>query len=159
MLFREFGEVDAFPLCLDTKDPEEIVQIVKLLAPGFGDIKLDTPVFHDDQHGTAVVVLAALINSQKIIGKRMQGLKVVINGLGASGIVCARSCSPPGWRTSRGATAGHRPQWSSGHEPLQSVVRRAHELRRAHRRPRRGGVRGADLFLGSPCPRSSRSTF
>ncbi|MGB3682372.1 MAG: malic enzyme-like NAD(P)-binding protein [Rubrobacteraceae bacterium] len=109
MLFKEFADVDAFPICLDTKDTEEIIQSVKNLAPGFGGInledisaprcfeieerlkeELDIPVFHDDQHGTAVVVLAALINSLKITGKKIEDLKVVVNGVGASGVACAK---------------------------------------------------------------------
>jgi malate dehydrogenase (oxaloacetate-decarboxylating) len=114
MLFKEFADVDAFPLCPDTKNPDEIVQCVKLLAPGFGGInledisaprcfeveerlkeELDIPVFHDDQHGTVVVVLAALINSLKIIGKQMKDLKVVVNGVGRRGWRAPRSCSQP----------------------------------------------------------------
>jgi malate dehydrogenase (oxaloacetate-decarboxylating) len=114
MLFKEFADVDAFPLCPDTKNPDEIVQCVKLLAPGSGGInledisaprcseveerlkeELDILVFHDDQHGTAVVVLAALINSLKIIGKQMKDLKVVVNGVGRRGWRAPRSCSQP----------------------------------------------------------------
>jgi len=109
MLFKGFGDVDAFPICLDTKDPEEIIKTVKLLAPTFGGInledisaprcfeieerlkaELDIPVFHDDQHGTAVVSLAALFNSLKIIGKKMEDLKVVVNGVGAAGVACSK---------------------------------------------------------------------
>jgi malate dehydrogenase (oxaloacetate-decarboxylating) len=109
MLFKEFAGVDAFPVCLDTKDTDEIVETVVRLAPGFGGInledisaprcfeieerlkaELDVPVFHDDQHGTAVVVLAALINSLKIVGKEMKDLKVVVNGIGAAGVACAK---------------------------------------------------------------------
>lgn len=109
MLFKEFGGVDAFPICLDTKDPDEIVRTVKAIAPVFGGInlediaaprcfeieerlkrELDIPVFHDDQHGTAVVVLAALINALKIAGKRMGEIKVVVAGTGAAGTACAK---------------------------------------------------------------------
>ncbi len=109
MLFKEFADVDAFPICLDTKDADEIVEAVKNIAPGFGGInledisaprcfeieerlkeELDIPVFHDDQHGTAVVVLAALINSLKITGKNIEDLKVVVSGVGASGVACAK---------------------------------------------------------------------
>jgi malate dehydrogenase (oxaloacetate-decarboxylating) len=109
MLFKEFAGVDAFPICLDTKNTDEIVETVKRMSPAFGGInledisaprcfeieerlkeELDIPVFHDDQHGTAVVVLAALINSLKIIGKKMQDLRVVINGIGAAGVACAK---------------------------------------------------------------------
>lgn len=109
MLFKEFGDVDAFPICLDTKDTDEIVETVKRIAPGFGGInledisaprcfeieerlkrELDIPVFHDDQHGTAVVVLAALINSLKITGKKMEDLRAVFSGVGAAGVACAK---------------------------------------------------------------------
>src|SRR5688500_2334319 len=108
-LFKEFGGVDAFPICLDTKDPYEIVETVKRIAVAFGGInledisaprcfeiedrlkeELDIPVFHDDQHGTAVVVLAALINALKIVDKRMDEIKLVVNGVGAAGVACSK---------------------------------------------------------------------
>jgi malate dehydrogenase (oxaloacetate-decarboxylating) len=108
-LFKEFGGVDAFPICLNTKDPHEIVQTIKNISVAFGGInledisaprcfeiedrlkeELDIPVFHDDQHGTAVVVLAALINALKIVGKRMDDIKVVVNGVGAAGVACSK---------------------------------------------------------------------
>ena len=108
-LFKEFGGVDAFPICLDTKDPHEIVQTIKHISTVFGGInledisaprcfeiedrlkeELDIPVFHDDQHGTSVVVLAALINALKIVGKRMEDIKVVVNGIGAAGVACSK---------------------------------------------------------------------
>src|SRR5688572_26932080 len=108
MLFKEFGGVDAFPICLDTKDPDEIVRTVKAISTTFGGInledisaprcfqieerlkeELDIPVFHDDQHGTAVVVLAALINALKIVGKGVGEIKVVVNGVGAAGVACS----------------------------------------------------------------------
>jgi malate dehydrogenase (oxaloacetate-decarboxylating) len=104
ILFKEFANVDAFPICLDTKDVDEIVRTVKLIAPGFGGInledisaprcfevearlkkELDIPVFHDDQHGTAIVVLAGIINSLKVAQKKIEDIKVVINGAGAAG--------------------------------------------------------------------------
>ena len=109
MLFKEFAGINAFPICLDTRDPDEIVQTVKAIAVAFGGINLEDisaprcfqiedrlreelniPVFHDDQHGTAVVVLAALINSLKIVGKKMSNLKVVVNGVGAAGVACTK---------------------------------------------------------------------
>jgi len=105
ILFKEFANVDAFPICLDTKDPEEIVKTVKYLAPTFGGInledisaprcfeierrlkeELDIPVFHDDQHGTAIVVSAGLTNAVKLVGKKMEDIKVVISGAGSAGI-------------------------------------------------------------------------
>ena len=108
-LFKEFGGVDAFPICLNTTDPHEIVQTIKNISVAFGGInledisaprcfeiesrlkeELDIPVFHDDQHGTAVVVLAALINALKIVGKRMEDIKVVVNGVGAAGVACTK---------------------------------------------------------------------
>jgi malate dehydrogenase (oxaloacetate-decarboxylating) len=109
MLFKEFAGVDAFPICLSTKDPDEIVRTIKLISTAFGGInledisaprcfeiedrlkeELDIPVFHDDQHGTSVVVLAALINALKIVGKEMGDIKVVVNGVGAAGVACTR---------------------------------------------------------------------
>ncbi|MGB8451406.1 MAG: malic enzyme-like NAD(P)-binding protein [Anaerocolumna sp.] len=108
ILFKEFAGVDAFPICLDTKNVDEIVKTVKLIAPGFGGInledisaprcfeveeklkkELDIPVFHDDQHGTAVVVLAGIINALKVVHKKMEDIKVVINGAGAAGTAIA----------------------------------------------------------------------
>jgi malate dehydrogenase (oxaloacetate-decarboxylating) len=107
MLFKEFAGVDAFPLCLDTKDVDEIVAFVKAVAPTFGGVnledisaprcfeieerlraELDIPVFHDDQHGTAIVVLAALLNALRIIGKRAEDVRVVVVGAGAAGLAC-----------------------------------------------------------------------
>ena len=104
VLFKEFAGVDAFPICLDTKDTEEIIKAVKLISPGFGGInledisaprcieierrlknELDIPVFHDDQHGTSIVVAAGLINSFKLIGKKFEDVKAVVNGAGAAG--------------------------------------------------------------------------
>src|SRR3954467_10387590 len=109
MLFKELAGVDAFPLCLDTQDVDSIVAAVKAFAPGFGGINLedisaprcfeiedrlkadlDIPVFHDDQHGTAVVTLAALLNATKLIGKRVQDLRVLVVGLGAAGIAVTK---------------------------------------------------------------------
>src|SRR5437868_13882453 len=109
MLFKEFAGVDAFPICLDTKDPDQIVATVKAIAPGFGGInledisaphcfevedrlkaELDIPVMHDDQHGTAVVLLAALLNALKVIGKTLGEVKVVVNGLGGAGTGCCK---------------------------------------------------------------------
>jgi malate dehydrogenase (oxaloacetate-decarboxylating) len=105
ILFKEFGDVDAFPICLDTKDVDEIVETVKRIAPVFGGInledisaprcfeiesrlkeELDIPVFHDDQHGTAIVVSAGLINALKLVGKKFSETNVVINGAGSAGI-------------------------------------------------------------------------
>jgi malate dehydrogenase (oxaloacetate-decarboxylating) len=105
MLFKHLAGVDAFPLCLDTKDTEEIIRTIKAISPIFGGInledissprcfeietrlaeELDIPVFHDDQHGTAVVVIAGLLNALKVVGKRMENIRVVVNGIGAAGV-------------------------------------------------------------------------
>lgn len=109
VLFKEFAGINAVPICLDTQDTEEIIRTVKSIAPGFGGINLedisaprcfeiesrlkemlDIPVFHDDQHGTAIVVLAGIINSLKITGKKKEDCRVVINGAGSAGIAIAR---------------------------------------------------------------------
>lgn len=109
ILFKTFAGIDAFPICLDTKDPEEIIKTVKYLAPTFGGInledisaprcfeierrlreELDIPVFHDDQHGTAIVVCAGLLNALKLVGKEIHQVKVVINGAGSAGISICR---------------------------------------------------------------------
>jgi len=108
MLFKQLADVDAFPICLDTQDTEEIIRTVKAIAPAFGGInledissprcfeieerlkrELDIPVFHDDQHGTAVVLYAALISALKLVGKRIDQIKVVVCGMGAAGIACS----------------------------------------------------------------------
>jgi malate dehydrogenase (oxaloacetate-decarboxylating) len=108
MLFKKFGGVNAFPICLDTQDTEEIIETIRRIAPVFGGINLEDissprcfeieerlqdlgiPVFHDDQHGTAIVVLAGLINACKVLGKNLPDLKVVINGAGAAGIAITK---------------------------------------------------------------------
>ena len=109
MLFKEFAGIDAWPICLNTQDPDEIVRTIQAIAPGFGAINLedissphcfeiehrlkstlDIPVMHDDQHGTAVVILAALTNALAVTGKRMEDIRVVVNGLGAAGTACCR---------------------------------------------------------------------
>ncbi|WP_434297165.1 NAD(P)-dependent malic enzyme [Clostridium sporogenes] len=105
LLFKEFANIDSFPICIDSKDPEDIIKTVKLIAPGFGginleDIKapecfyiekklkeeLDIPVFHDDQHGTAIVVLAGIYNALRFVGKKLEEARIVINGAGSAGI-------------------------------------------------------------------------
>ncbi len=171
MLFKEFGDVDAFPICLDTKDTDEIVETVKRIAPAFGGInledisaprcfeieerlkeELEIPVFHDDQHATAVVVLAALINSLKIVGKEMKDLKVVVNGVGASGVACAKILMSAGVKNimgcdSKGIVHEEREdlnaskRWFAEHTNPEG---RTGELDEA--------VKGTDLFLGLSVP-------
>jgi malate dehydrogenase (oxaloacetate-decarboxylating) len=109
VLFKEFAGIDAWPICLSTTDPDEIVRTVEAIAPGFGGInledisaprcfevearlraRLDIPVFHDDQHGTAIVVLAALLNALRVVGKRLEDVRIVVTGAGAAGSATAR---------------------------------------------------------------------
>jgi malate dehydrogenase (oxaloacetate-decarboxylating) len=170
-LFKQFADVDAFPICLDTKDTDEIVETVKNIAPAFGGInledisaprcfeieerlkqELEIPVFHDDQHGTAVVVLAALINALKIVGKNIEDLRILVNGVGASGVACAKIMLSAGARNivgcdSRGIVHKDREglnpskQWFAQHTNPED---RTGSLSDA--------VAGADLFLGLSVP-------
>ena len=172
MLFKEFGGVDAFPLCLDTTDVDEIVAVVRSIAPGFGGINLedisaprcfeienrlkawlDIPVFHDDQHGTAVVVLAALLNSLRLTGRRIEDLRIVIVGLGAAGVAVARILIASGARSivgvdSRGALSVQRPDYVDG--TMAPIKRTLAEDTNPERLT--GGVadvlEGADLLIG-----------
>jgi malate dehydrogenase (oxaloacetate-decarboxylating) len=138
MLFKEFAGVDAFPICLDTKDPDEIVDTVKRIAPTFGGINLedisaprcfeiedrlkadlDIPVFHDDQHGTAVVVLAALLNACKLTGRDLMDLRVLVTGLGAAGVAVSKILMAAGVRDivgadSRGIVSTEREDYVDG---------------------------------------------
>ncbi len=163
VLFKEFADVDAFPICLDTKDPDEIVAIVKALAPTFGGInledissprcfdienrlieELDIPVFHDDQHGTAIVVLAALLNACRLTGRRIEDLRVAMVGAGAAGVAVARILMSSGVTDivaadRRGAIHQRPPGLRRRHdEHAQGVAGRAHQRRAAAaaRRPR-----------------------
>lgn len=172
MLFKEFGGVDAYPICLDTKDTEEIINIVKAISPGFGGInlediaaprcfeieerlqeELDIPVFHDDQHGTAIVALAALMNALKVTGKKMEELKIIISGSGAAGIACAKLFMAAGAKNIigcdragsiyKGRKEGMNPmkEWfaqSSNPEGIKGSLKYA--------------MKGADFFLGVSGP-------
>jgi malate dehydrogenase (oxaloacetate-decarboxylating) len=174
MLFKEFAGVDAFPICLDTRDADEIVAIVKAIAPGFGGInledisaprcfeiedrlkaELDIPVFHDDQHGTAVVVLAALLNALTLTGQRIEEIRIVICGLGAAGIAVAKILMEAGARgrnivgcDSRGAVHTGRADYLDG--SMTEVKRWFASATNPDLRS--GGpadvLEGADLFVG-----------
>ena len=172
VLFKAFGGVDAVPICLDTTDVEEIIETVVRLAPSFGGINLedisaprcfeieerlkaslDIPVFHDDQHGTAVVTLAALLNSVKITGKRLEDLRVLIVGLGAAGVAVGKILLAAGVRhqivcDSKGALHRQRPDYLDGTMP--GIKRWFAEETNPEQRP--GGpaevIDGADLFVG-----------
>jgi malate dehydrogenase (oxaloacetate-decarboxylating) len=172
MLFKEFAGVDAFPICLDTKDPDEIVATVRAIAPGFGGINLedisaprcfeiedrlkadlDIPVFHDDQHGTAVVVLAALYNSLTLTGRRIDEIQTVIVGLGAAGVAVARILLAAGARNiigcdSRGALHTGREDYLDG--SIHEIKRQLAEVTNPERRDGAPAdvIEGADLFIG-----------
>ena len=164
LLFKEFGGVDAWPLCLDDKGPRRDRPTVKAIAPGFGGInledisaprcfeieqrlraELDIPVFHDDQHGTAIVVLAALINALRVVGKRIEEITVVTTGVGAAGVAVTDILINAGVRTVIGCDhEGRDLRRTCRAEPRQAVVRRTDEPRllaghrgRAPRRRRR----------------------
>jgi malate dehydrogenase (oxaloacetate-decarboxylating) len=171
-LFKEFAGVDAFPICLDTTDPKEIVHAVKLIAPAFGGInledisaprcfeiedrlkeQLEIPVFHDDQHGTAVVVMAALLNAVKLTGRRLEDLKVLIIGLGAAGIAVTRILLEAGVHEiigadSRGALHVQREDFLDG--SLNSVKRWVAEVTNPEHRSGAPAdvIDGADLLIG-----------
>ena len=171
ILFKEFAGVDAFPLCLDTKDVEEIILIVKAVAPVFGGINLedisaprcfeierrlrellDIPVFHDDQHGTAIVVLAALLNALKVVDKRLEAIKVVVAGVGAAGIAVTHILLAAGVRDIVGCDrlgAVHR-----GRPGLSAVKRDYAAL--TNPRDLHGSsdeaLEGADVFIGVSQP-------
>jgi malate dehydrogenase (oxaloacetate-decarboxylating) len=172
LLFKELAGVDAWPICLDTKDPDEIVQIVKGIAPIFGGInledisaprcfeieqtlkkKLTIPVFHDDQHGTAIVVVAALMNALKIVGKNLSNLKVVVSGVGAAGMACSKLLMQKGVRYVIGcdrAGAIYR-----GRNVAMTSTKHvyAHFTNPNNERGNiRDVIRGADVFIGLSGP-------
>jgi len=172
MLFREFAGVNAFPICLDTQDTEEIIKAVKLLAPVFGGInledisaprcfeieerlqaELDIPVFHDDQHGTAVVVLAALLNAAKLVGKKLSDLKVVVNGFGAGGVACTRIMLAAGVKNIIPCdTAGA--VYEGRVENMNPVKVKLAAITNPHKEKGTVGevLAGADVFLGVSAP-------
>ena len=170
-LFKRFGGVDAYPICLNTKDPEEIVRAVQLIAPGFGGINLedisaprcfeieeqlietlDIPVFHDDQHGTAVVVLAALINGAKCLGLELPQVQTVISGAGAAGISICKLLMKAGVRDitlcdRQGAIWEGREGLNGAKTAMAKVTNRAMQKGSLAE-----GMEGADLFIGVSGP-------
>jgi len=171
LLFKEFGGVDAWPICLDTTDVDEIVAAVVAIAPGFGGInlediaaprcfeierqlreRLDIPVFHDDQHGTAVVVLAAFLNALRVVGKRPDGVKVVVLGVGAAGFAITRILLAAGVRRIVGCD--RRGALFQGQESLSDAHAKYAEL--TNPEGERGSVEevleGADVFIGVSGP-------
>ena len=171
MLFKEFAGVDAFPLCLDTKDVDEIVAFVKAAAPAFGGInledisaprcfeierrlraELDIPVFHDDQHGTAIVALAALLNALKLVGKRPEDVTAVVVGAGAAGVACTEIMLAQG--VGDVIVCNREGAMYPGQEGLDPI--RADLAERTNKRGARGTANvvlaGADVVLGLSGP-------
>lgn len=169
VLFKEFGGVDAFPICLNAKTKEEVVAAVKAIAPTFGGINLedirspecfeieaelerdlDIPVFHDDQHGTAIIVLAGVLNALKVVGKRIEDIRIVQNGPGAAGTAIIKMLQTAGAKDiiavdEHGILVPGRPAGFEGHK---AALAEATNPRRVT-----GGlaeaIRGADLFIGT----------
>src|SRR5690242_5380272 len=171
MLFKEFAGVDAFPICLDARDPDEIVDVVRAISPGFGGVNLediaaprcfeieerlraslDIPVFHDDQHGTAVVVLAALINALHVVGKEMSEVKVVLTGVGAAGVAVTSILMAAGARNVIGCD--RRGAVYRGRDGLDPEKARFAEETNPDCFPRSAAdaLAGADVYLGLPQP-------
>jgi malate dehydrogenase (oxaloacetate-decarboxylating) len=172
ILFKEFGGVDAWPICLDTQDPDAIVETVRLIAPGFGGINLedisaprcfdiearlkaalDIPVFHDDQHGTAVVVLAALHNALTIVGKTIDQVAIVVNGAGAAGVAVTRMLLAAGARAitvcdTHGIIA---PDRAGGLTPIKQWLAEHTTPARRHG-TLHDALPGADVFIGVSAP-------
>ncbi|MDE6075267.1 MAG: NADP-dependent malic enzyme, partial [Clostridia bacterium] len=170
-LFKAYGGVDAFPVCLKTKDPDEIVKTIKIISGSFGGInledisaprcfevetrlkkELDIPVFHDDQHGTAIVMTAALINSLKLVGKRKEDLKVVINGAGAAGIAICKMIMAWGVKDLTmvdrfGIICEGDESLNSAHAEISKVTNRAHL-----KGTLKDAMKGADVFIGVSAP-------
>jgi malate dehydrogenase (oxaloacetate-decarboxylating) len=170
LLFKEFGAVDAWPICLATKDPDAIVAAVEAIAPGFGGINLedisaprcfeieerlraslDIPVFHDDQHGTAVVVLAAFLNALRVVGKRVEDVKVVITGIGAAGVAVTKTLQAAGVRRIVGCDS--QGVVHSGRDDLTDVKRRyADDTVPQERGSADEALADADVFIGLSQP-------
>ena len=171
VLFKEFGGINAVPICLDTQDPEEIIRAVTWIAPGFGGINLedisaprcfeieerlkeilDIPVFHDDQHGTAIVVLAGIINALKVTGKKKEACRVVINGAGSAGIAIARLLMTWGFSDlllcdKAGILCEGDPGLNWMQEKMAKVTNRSFQ-----KGTLADALKGADIFVGVSAP-------
>lgn len=168
VLFKEFGGVNAIPICVDTKDPEEIIKFVKQIAPTFGGInledisaprcieierrlkeELDIPVFHDDQHGTAIVVLAGILNALKVVDKRKETCKVVINGAGSAGLAITKLLLYDGFKDiivlGRKGILNENLNWAQ--EEIKKVTNP-----RNIQGTLENALKGADIFIGVSAP-------
>lgn len=171
VLFKEFGGVNAVPICLDTQDTEEIIRTVTYLAPGFGGINLedisaprcfeiedrlkeilDIPVFHDDQHGTAIVVLAGIINALKVTGKQKEDCKVVVNGAGSAGIAITKLLLSYGFANiimcdKAGIISRHTQGLNTMQQKMAEVTNANNETGSLS-----DAIKGADIFIGVSAP-------
>uniref|UniRef100_UPI00402A03C4 NAD(P)-dependent malic enzyme n=1 Tax=Gemmiger formicilis TaxID=745368 RepID=UPI00402A03C4 len=171
VLFKEFGGVDAFPICLNAKTKEEVIAAVKAIAPTFGGINLediaaprcfeierklkelcDIPIFHDDQHGTAVVVLAALTNALKVVGKKIEDITLVTSGAGAAGVAIVKLLMAKGLKNvilcnSKGAIYEGKPGLSPALEEMAKITNRG-----MCKGTLADALVGADVFLGVSAP-------
>jgi malate dehydrogenase (oxaloacetate-decarboxylating) len=180
VLFKEYAGVDAFPICLATQDTDRIVEAVKMIAPGFGGINLEDisaprcfeveerlqdigiPVFHDDQHGTAIVLLAALLNALKLAEKNLSTVRIVINGAGAAGIAIAKMLMGIGYTLKNNETAADvilldsRGILSTNRTDLDNNPRKQEMARQTNTGHIDGGLKealvGADVFIGVSQP-------
>ena len=171
VLFKEFGNVNAVPICLDTQDTEEIIQAVKNIAPGFGGINLedisaprcfeieerlkemlDIPVFHDDQHGTAIVVLAGIINGLRVTGKKKEDCKIVVNGAGSAGVAITKLLLTYGFPKItmcdiNGIISADSPNLNWMQKEMTKVTNLDHETGTLA-----DALKGADIFVGVSAP-------
>lgn len=171
VLFKEFGDVNAVPVCLDTQDVEEIIATVKNIAPGFGGInledisaprcfeieerlkkELDIPVFHDDQHGTAIVVLTGIINGLRVTGKKKENCKVVVNGAGSAGIAITKLLLTYGFKNitmcdRMGIIGKNYPDLNYMQRQMAEVTNLSQETGTLA-----DALRGADIFVGVSAP-------
>jgi malate dehydrogenase (oxaloacetate-decarboxylating) len=171
MLFKQMAGVDAFPICLDTKDPEEIISLIKAISPTFGGINLEDissprcfeieqrlkeelniPVFHDDQHGTAVVLLAGILNALKVAGKNIEDIKIVLTGIGAAGMACTKMLLAAGVRHIVGvdregaiySTAQYKNPYWTAYSKITNPYNETGSLSDV--------IAGADVFIGVSAP-------
>jgi malate dehydrogenase (oxaloacetate-decarboxylating) len=171
VLFKKFADVDAFPICLATKDVDEIVSIVKALEPTFGGINLedisaprcfeierrlkeemDIPVFHDDQHGTAIVVLSALLNALRVVGKKLKDVKLVLNGAGSAGIAITKLLLAAGLRNAllvdRAGILCSGEAWMNDAQAAMAEVTNQCKVSGSLS----DAIKGADVFIGVSAP-------
>ena len=171
VLFKEFGGVNAVPICLDTQDTEEIIKTVVNIAPAFGGINLedisaprcfeiesrlkellDIPVFHDDQHGTAIVVLAGIINALKVTGKKKENCKIVVNGAGSAGVAITKLLLTYGFPKItmcdiNGIISADSPNLNWMQKEMTKVTNLDHETGTLA-----DALKGADIFRRCICP-------